>query len=253
MMLSTLVPVPFFLVVGLFSFSYQVFSILVLFAFLSATALEKEKTIEVRGRKVYGILVPLFFLSSTLLINSMILQQGRRLFVGKRPLQSQQKLQFILMEPQFLISPAVYTWLAATAVEQNNYSDAYTYLALREKSGDSSAEMTYQKALLLYKMGKLDESLNLLEKRIKRNPYASPKFYMTLSNLYTEKNDLPQSAYWLYRASHFFPISDSISGFEILLLDSTGYLNPLQSLYYKLYNISSNTKYFNTAFSLITQ
>ncbi|MBI2616820.1 hypothetical protein HYW55_01645 [Candidatus Gottesmanbacteria bacterium] len=244
---SYLLPIVFYLPLTFISFSFQLFPILCFFYFLAAKVFDRSDMTTLKGKKLSLMTLPLLFISMLFLLNAFLLQQGQRFFVRGEIEKTEKLLTLLTRESTFFVNPTVYTWLAATALEKRQYDLVLLSLSKRETIEGESAESVYQKALIVYGKGDVNQSIRFLEERITKNPYVAPKFYLTLSDLYVEKDDLPQSLYLLKRASHLYPLPFSLNLVGKTILHSSGYLNPLQTIYYQLFQKTNNPNFFYDA------
>ena len=235
----------FFIVRNLTTFSLRVFPLTILF-FLFLGYILKEETVRIlKPKSSYFLAVPLVLILFIVIMDGILFKYSQKMIFYKNISSGTKILSWLSQRPTFLLNPKLYLWLSAINIEKKERDQAISNLKNIYMQEPLNQEIDYQIAKLLYSDQKLNEAQTILENYIYKNMFASPKYYLALSKINSEKNNIALSQYWLKRASLVYPMNLNIrlSSVGLAVLDTTDYLPSIQNIYYSLFEFSKNNYY----------
>lgn len=241
-----------FLISSVFTDTFRQGGTVLIFFVLLPIAFTNRSRIFVTGKILSLFWVTAFVFSFILLLNALVLVQGKRAVIQQNVHVGNKYLSFITGQPHFLINPKTFIWLSALSLSQKDFPGAEKFLKAASSAIGYSPENSYQLSALSYKTGKREEAKKILIDAISINPYVPPNLYLALSDIYEEEKNLPLRQYWLKRASLVYPITidTNFDQIKVSILSSNNYLSSIQIMYYSLYELTANPYYFDSASKL---
>jgi hypothetical protein len=244
-----------FIIVSLTNPASHVFPMMIIFFIFFSTLLPEERAVRINRKLVYLTVIFLFFVSSLILFDSLLLRSAQNSMVTRNNNTSANLLKFLESRPTFLLNPKVLIWHSATSVSEKRDSEATTLLQKAKVVSSFDPEIDYQIAAIVYREGKIEEAAKLLEEMTGKYQYLPPKYYLTLAKIALEENGTSRAIFWLNKAVFFYPLgldtNTNMTKIKLSLLDSTNYLNPLSEIYYLLYDLTGSQIYLNSLVKLI--
>lgn len=234
-----------FLVINFNDFSFRIFPILIVFFILVATQFNSEKTIKIKTKSASLLILPIIFIAIWAFSDSMLLRMSQKSLTNKTYQKSEIILNWLSQRPTVFLNPKVLIWQSALELEKGQPQKALEHLKTAKALDPYNQEINYQMAALTYRQGKIEEAKQILEEKLKENPFLPPKYYLSLAKINFETNNNPLALQWLRKASYSFPVAnkESFSTNRLSILQNNSYLSSLWDTYSYLYDLTRNKNY----------
>ena len=234
-----------FLVINLVNLpAIRIFPLAIIFFTVISVFLSEEKTVKIKTSFFNVIMVFFLFFSLVFFINSFLLITGQKYFAKGNYKESEKILNWLTKEPQYFLNPRSLIWLSACKLEKGEGQQAFFLLKKAQILDPYNQDIPYEIASYLYKQGKLNEALEILEKEITKNPFLHPKYYYSLGMIHLEKQNTILALNYFRQADKNFPVSSHlISRIGLPFLENQKYSRYLREIYLHLYHFSKNKEW----------
>ncbi|OGG26975.1 hypothetical protein A2960_02400 [Candidatus Gottesmanbacteria bacterium RIFCSPLOWO2_01_FULL_39_12b] len=240
-----------FLILSFYNASFRVFPVLLVFFIIFTHLTNRENVLKLYFRNIRVPIFILLFLSFLVFTDASILQLTKRYVMKGQYRKGEVLLNFLKEQPPLLINPKTFVWASSINLANGKHIQAFDNLSSMLKLEPYNLELKYQMASLNFASGKTKQAEEFLETQLVLNPYLPPKYYLNLAKIALDHDDKSRAIIWLDKAILIYPVTTIPSSLFLAQLESTGYLDDLQQIYFYLYELTDDQSSLNSLIKLI--